>query len=467
MDDSSLSLLERLRSSLDDRKNPLAKEIHAILAQLEPRAVVASAVLSIPRRFNVNMLAAMLQAPEGEADSLFESVRFLPIVSKRQALHYEYRPGVREILIAEMRALDSELYLDLHRRAYQFYATGSPLALKDKRSLATISAVEGDWLREQLYHLLVVNPAKGFELYDTLFITGYQRHLEGDSTFLEAFGWQPSSVLFSMGDLLQLEYYESLPAFVPHHVDLSIDVITPFIGDEVPDELRGWALARLGVLHSEVNQYRVAINQLDKSLRIWQRSNNQWYEGLLHCCLGNAYFGDGDLNKAKRYFRKGIDLLEQSEHYSELAILHNNLGNVYSREEDWNKAFDAYQQSLNMKRQQGDLFGMATSTINLGTVCHRKAQDLIDPGKARQLFNQAGEYYQEGLALYRQLGLQTLLAKPLYKMAVLYYQLGNISQARGCLKDAIVIIEAFRLPDMNHAYHLAERVGLDSSSSAG
>jgi tetratricopeptide (TPR) repeat protein len=461
MSDTTLPLLEQLQSNLDDRKNPLAKEIYAILAQLEPQVAVASAILSIPRRFNVRMLASMLQAPVPEASDLFETVRFLPIVSKRQASHYEYRPGVREILIAEMRALDSELYLDLHRRAYHFYASSSPLALKDKEAMATISAAEGDWLREQLYHLLVINPAKGFELYDTLFITGYQRHLEGDSTFLKAFGWQPSSVLYSMGDLLQLEYYESLPAFVPHHVELSIQVISAFIRDDVPDELRGWALARLGILHTEVGDYSAAIDLLDKSLRIWQRSDNKWYEALLHGCLGNAYLGQGDLGKAKRWLRKGVALLEQSEHLTELAILHNNLGNVFSREEDWNRAFDAYQKSLAMKRQLGDLFGTATSTINLGTVCHRRAQDLIDPGAAKSQFDQAYEYYGEGIALYRQLGLQTLLAKPLYKMAVLHYQLGNMSQARACLKEAIPIIEAFRVPDMNDAYYLAERVGLE------
>ncbi|MCB8980782.1 MAG: tetratricopeptide repeat protein [Ardenticatenaceae bacterium] len=457
-----LSFLEQLQSNLDRRKNPLAKEIHSILDQQEPKVAVASAVLSIPRRFNEDILATLLRIQSGEALLVFDKLKQLSMVSKQQPSQYVYRPGVREVLIAEMRTLDNELFLDFHRRAYQHYSTGSPLMIKDKLTISSLSSVEGDWLREQLYHLLVINPAKGFELFDTLFIKGYQLLLDGDPTLLESFGWQASSILLGMRDWLRLDYYEPLPAFVPHHIELSIDVISPFVEKDTPLELRGWALARLGTLYTELGQCDIAVDLLQESLQIWQISNNIWYEALLNGCLGNAYFRDGDLKKAKKYLNKGIVLLEKSRHYSELAIMYNNLGNVYSREENWNEANRAYQKSLSMKQQQGDLFGIASTKVNIGIIHHRVAQETIDPSYTQQQLELASQCYQDSITLFRKLGIQTSLVKPLYKLAVLYFQQKQLSLARASLREALQIIDTLSLSEMHDAHYLAERIGLEN-----
>ena len=459
MPQHDLPFIEQLQLNLERKKNPLAKEIYAILAQLEPQLVVALTLLAIPRWFNTEMLAAMMQLQAGEALLLFDKLRYLPFISKQQPAHYIYRPGVREILIAELRTLDNTLYLELHQRAYQQYATQSPLLLKDKTAIASLSVVEGEWVREQLYHLLIINPAKGHELFDTLFIKGYQLYLEGDSSFLEAFGWQASSLLRGMREWLQLDYYEALPAFIPHHFELSVNLLTPFIQENTPLELRGWALARLGILYTEMGQCSAAIEILQKSLK--QISDNDVYQVLLYGCLGNAYLCAGNLRMAQKYLHKGIKRLQQSERYAELAIFYNNLGNVCLRAKNWGKAQKAYEKSLLMKRQQGDLFGEATTMINMGTIYHQIAQEAIDPGFAKQKYKLAINFYQDGITLLRELDVQTSLARPLYKLAILYHQQGQLSLARIALKEALHIVNTLNLFHMHHAYFLAEQIGLE------
>jgi predicted ATPase/DNA-binding SARP family transcriptional activator len=157
------------------------------------------------------------------------------------------------------------------------------------------------------------------------------------------------------------------------------------------------------------------------------RAKATWVAGFLNFYRGNQQV-------ARELLEQGVVLCRglgpSGKH--DLALALNYLGVEASRRGDLASAQAYFEESLALRRELGDVWGVAQSLVNLGYIAHK----LGDPFKARSLC-------EEGLMMARASGEQSRVAFALANLGELAADQANYSQARTLHKQCLLIYREF------------------------
>ncbi|XP_058057255.1 G-protein-signaling modulator 2 [Anopheles bellator] len=190
--------------------------------------------------------------------------------------------------------------------------------------------------------------------------------------------------------------------------------------------LEGERLCKSGDCRAGVAFFQAAIQAGTDDLRTLSAIYSQ---------LGNAYFYLGDYAKAMQYHKHDLTLARSMNDKLGEAKSSGNLGNTLKVMGRFDEAAIFCQRHLAIAQSLGDRLSEGRALYNLGNVYHAKGKQLgqKDPGdfsdEVKESLLKAVEYYQQNLALMKQLGDRGAQGRACGNLGNTYYLLGNFETA--------------------------------------
>ena len=201
-----------------------------------------------------------------------------------------------------------------------------------------------------------------------------------------------------------------------------LDGLTP----ETPAGERAEAEYRLGILHSRLEHFDIAVKHLERANQIWQQGEelDRLAEGM--ATLGIVRENMGAYTEALEQFHQSFSLYQEIGEMGHTAFQYRRIGRIYYlRLGRYEKARENFLAALDMYRQQGDPKGEAEVLYEVGLTFEKVG-----------LFDQAAERYHQALAIAKELDDPMLLTTgDLYLANVAWFQ-GNYQTAFQLLTQA-------------------------------
>jgi serine phosphatase RsbU (regulator of sigma subunit)/lipopolysaccharide biosynthesis regulator YciM len=170
------------------------------------------------------------------------------------------------------------------------------------------------------------------------------------------------------------------------------------------------ALYRLGN-----REEAMALNR--EALRVPTGDADRVYRGYVHRQLGIGHYHRAEYDSALSEFFQALELFTHDSMKRDRANVLNNIGNVYYFTSK-DRAIDYYEQSLAIHRQMGNREGMASQYGNIGLL-------LIAKGDTAK----AIEYSERSLSINEDLGFRSNIATSLVNLAYAYEAFGRYDRA--------------------------------------
>jgi tetratricopeptide (TPR) repeat protein len=185
------------------------------------------------------------------------------------------------------------------------------------------------------------------------------------------------------------------------------------------------ALLYLGDAYLIRQDYVRAVPLLTEALTYARQS--AWSAGtiLVTMRLGAVHMEQREMGQARSFLEEAVTLAEDLKNPLLLAIAYGNLGRLEAREEHSERARVLLEQGLEIRRRLGDRMGVAYMLGSLGDV--EKHGD-----RAHAL-----TYYQQEMAIYRELGNVVEMGHALIRMGDLHYVQGDYESARQAYAEAL------------------------------
>lgn len=127
-------------------------------------------------------------------------------------------------------------------------------------------------------------------------------------------------------------------------------------------------LKNLGNIHTQLRNYKFALEHLKRALVIHHASGNRNEESDVLLNLGIAYYESGQTEEAEAYLLASLNLKTELERdQKEMIKIYNNLGLIAKEKKDNEKAIEYYAKTLDLSRQIGDKQLEAVALNNLGS----------------------------------------------------------------------------------------------------
>jgi CHAT domain-containing protein/lipoprotein NlpI len=175
-----------------------------------------------------------------------------------------------------------------------------------------------------------------------------------------------------------------------------LNTLTP----ETPTNDRAEALYRLGILYSRLERFDEAVGQLEEATRLWNESGelDRLAEGV--ATLGVVRENMGAYSEALEKFHESFSLYEEIGEMGHTAFQYRRMGRIhYLRLGRYEKAREHFLAALDRYRQQDDPQGEAEVLYEVGLTFEKVA-----------LFDQAANFYTQGLTIGQELNLPFLIA---------------------------------------------------------
>ncbi|WP_084669106.1 CHAT domain-containing protein [Spirulina major] len=196
-----------------------------------------------------------------------------------------------------------------------------------------------------------------------------------------------------------------------------------------------------GFAHLRLNFNTQALQQYEKSLKLWQNLSQQstgedlqlvqqWQANTLND-IGSVYNALGEKSRALEYFNQALLLRRAISNRIGEAITLNNIGIVYDDLGEKSRALEYYNQALPLFHAVEDRDGEATTLNNIGRVYSTLGE------KSRAL-----EYYNQGLSLFRTVGNRGGEATTFNNIGRVYDFLGEREKALNSFKQALLLFQA-------------------------
>ena len=213
-----------------------------------------------------------------------------------------------------------------------------------------------------------------------------------------------------------------------------LDSLTP----ETPAGERAEAEYRLGILHSRLEHFDIAVKHLEQANQIWREREelDRLAEGM--ATLGIVRENMGAYTAALEQFNQSFSLYREIGEMGHTAFQYRRIGRIYYlRLGRYEKARENFLAALELYRQQGDPQGEAEVLYEVGLTFEKVG-----------LFDQAAERYQQALSIAKELDDPMLLATgDLYLANVAWFQ-GNYQTAFQLLSQADKKAEAANDPQL-------------------
>lgn len=189
---------------------------------------------------------------------------------------------------------------------------------------------------------------------------------------------------------------------------------------------------QLGLIYLQLGDYQRALEEYNRLFYRARDLTTSDRAALLNN-RGQVYTNQGQLETALKDYRQALTLWQQLDKITQQAATLNNMGFVHTELEDFSLALDSYNQALSLWQKGGDRSGEASTLSNLGFVYTR----LNQPQKAIELCSQS-------LPMRRDIGDGDGEAITQYCLAIAQRQQGNLTVARSHIEAALEIIENLR-----------------------
>lgn len=244
-----------------------------------------------------------------------------------------------------------------------------------------------------------------------------------------------------------------------------------------------------GQYYEAMSDYPGAQSHIEQAREIAQ--NKEDVAAIVRCLaqLGLVARKQGDLDRAKDWYRQALGLLEAEEAYpdEEIQVL-NGLGLVHRQQGNFEQAEACYQHALTLSEQSGHRLGQAQALDSLGTIAYHDLRDFAGAmayqrqalrirqeigdrlGEGITLFNlatimlEAGDYGQAKDYLLKALTIHQLTSNRreevnvLIALGVLYYFVGDLPQAQEHLQQSLTISRA--IGDQEGVLYILGNLGL-------
>ncbi|XP_055325379.1 G-protein-signaling modulator 2 isoform X3 [Sitodiplosis mosellana] len=190
--------------------------------------------------------------------------------------------------------------------------------------------------------------------------------------------------------------------------------------------LEGERLCKSGDCNAGVAFFQAAIQAGTDDLRTLSAIYSQ---------LGNAYFYLNDYTKAMHYHKLDLTLARSMEDKLGEAKSSGNLGNTLKVMGRFDEAAICCERHLTLARQLGDRLSEGRALYNLGNVYHAKGKHMgqSDPGdfsdEVKESLIKAVDFYQQNLALMKELGDRGAQGRACGNLGNTYYLLGDFEAA--------------------------------------
>ncbi|MBW4685272.1 MAG: CHAT domain-containing protein [Komarekiella atlantica HA4396-MV6] len=238
-------------------------------------------------------------------------------------------------------------------------------------------------------------------------------------------------------------------------------------------------ISQMSYVYGDLGAYELSIEKSKEVLAIYQQSNPRLVGSILFS-IGAAYQGScfyqekpEDCRQALDYFNQGLTSARKQGSFSSQANFLGIIAKTYELLEDYPQAITNAKQALELSRKYSLKQGENSSLLYLSAAYERAgdyqnalnyskqslllSQQLGDltsqatvykiQGKIYRSMNQpqlAIEVYNQELKLAQQIGDISQQTYPLYQIAVIERDRGNLNQARTQIETAIKIIENTR-----------------------
>ncbi|XP_047444996.1 G-protein-signaling modulator 2 isoform X2 [Mugil cephalus] len=206
--------------------------------------------------------------------------------------------------------------------------------------------------------------------------------------------------------------------------------------------LEGERLCKVGDYRAGVSFFETAIQVGTEDLQVLSAIYSQ---------LGNAYFHLHDYAKALEFHRHDLTLTRTIGDLLGEAKASGNLGNTLKVLGRFDEAVVCCQRHLDIARDINDKVGEARALYNFGNVYHAQGKSICwsgaEPGDfpedVMMALRKAAEYYEENLAIVKELGDRAAQGRTYGNLGNTYYLLGNFRKAVASHEQRLRIAKEF------------------------
>jgi len=149
-------------------------------------------------------------------------------------------------------------------------------------------------------------------------------------------------------------------------------------------------------------------------------------EALLLHDVAVIYMAQGDYQRARTYFERGLALQRQLDDRLAVARTLHYIGRIHAAEVADDRARQFYEESLALEKEVGDDRGMEVTLHELGNF-------YLGQGD----YSRAEDYYERSLALSQELGIARDTATTLHQLGILNHRQGDLDRAQGYFEEAL------------------------------
>lgn len=182
----------------------------------------------------------------------------------------------------------------------------------------------------------------------------------------------------------------------------------------------------LGIVSAVRGDMDSAKTYYQKSLEISEKEGMEEMMSKTYNNLGLAHHEKGEIEEALKYYYKSLAIDEKNGDMEGVNGARINIGRIYSFQERYHDALAAYDSAYTFFKEQGDLNAVSLCLNNKGYI-HQQLND----------YEQALSCYKEGLEISRQEGDLYSIAARLNNIARLYSFTGKEEQAIELFHEAI------------------------------
>lgn len=175
------------------------------------------------------------------------------------------------------------------------------------------------------------------------------------------------------------------------------------LGDQ-PGEAN--VLLNLGAVAADQGEYTLAERYLEQALRVFREAGNLRDESIVLENLGDNARWQGDLDRATAYYEQALRICRKIGDRQGQSYLLGNLGLVSHQHGDDLQAYIFSRQALEIALAISDQQGQGRALTYMGLARH-----------GAQALDEAEQYYQQAVQVFREAGQQHLTADPLAGLA--------------------------------------------------
>ena len=200
-----------------------------------------------------------------------------------------------------------------------------------------------------------------------------------------------------------------------------------------------------GLYYQVTSDYVQAEMYLQRALESYRTDVNPVGELLTLRELGMIGRLKGEYDRAKTWYQEGLQtfsnrrfhLAEEKQAFAQLLF---SLGTVYRQKTMFNEATEYYNRALEIYRETGNRWGEAEVINGLGGISYYQ-----------RFYRNALNYYEQALTIYRSLGDRSKEGTSVYNVGLVLQELGEYTDAQANLEQALNIQKAIgnRLDEVN------------------